>query len=61
MAEINKLSVDKVIDKLRSDEAPNTSRVMQLDEKIGTASEEIQRLRAARLRIKRTRPATSHD
>ena len=61
MAEINKLSVGKVIDKLRSNDAKNTPKIMQLDEKIKTADEEIQRLRAARLRIKQGRPATGHD
>ena len=57
MAEINKLSVGKLLDKLRSDDAQNTSRIMQLDEKIKTTNEEIQRLRTARLRLKRGRPA----
>jgi hypothetical protein len=61
MAEITKLSVGKVLDKLRSNEAPNTSRIMQLDEKIKTTDEEIQRLRAARLRLKRGQPATGRD
>jgi hypothetical protein len=58
MAEINKLSVGKVLDQLRGNEAPETSRMMQLDEKIRTTDEEIQRLRAAKLRLKRRRPAT---
>ena len=34
MAEINKLSVDKVLDKLRSNDASKNSRIEQLDEKI---------------------------
>jgi len=58
MAEINKLYVGKVLDQLRSYEAPKTSRMTQLDEKIKTTDEEIQRLRAAKLRLKRGRPAT---
>ncbi|MGO8913568.1 MAG: hypothetical protein ACLQDM_30195 [Bradyrhizobium sp.] len=58
MAEINKLSVGKVLDQLRSNEAPKTSRMMQLEEKIKTTDEEIRRLRAAKLRLKRGRPAT---
>jgi hypothetical protein len=33
MAEINKLSVGKVLDKLRRDDAPKKSKLMQLDEK----------------------------
>jgi hypothetical protein len=63
MAEINKLSVGKVLDKLRSDDAKNSSKIEQLDEKIKTIDEETQRLRAQRNRLKRgrqggtTRPA----
>ncbi len=57
MAEINKLSVEKVLNKLRSNDASNSSRAEQLDEKIKTADEEIQRLRAARARLKRGQPA----
>ncbi|HEX7566621.1 MAG TPA: hypothetical protein VF396_25730 [Bradyrhizobium sp.] len=57
MAEINKLSVEKVLNKLRGNDASNSSRIEQLDEKIKTADEEIQRLRAARARLKRGQPA----
>ena len=57
MAEINKLSVGKLLDKLRSDDAQNTSRIMQLDEKIERIDEEIQRLRAATRRLKPGRQA----
>ena len=57
MAEINKLSVEKVLNKLRSNDASNSSRIEQLDEKIKTTDEEIQRLRAARARLKRGQPA----
>jgi uncharacterized small protein (DUF1192 family) len=53
MAETTKLSVGKVLDKLRSNDAPTDSRITQLDEKIKTTDEEIKRLRAARLRLKR--------
>ena len=53
MAEINKLSVGKVLDKLRRDEALKNPRTSQLDKKIRTTEEEIQRLRAASLRLKR--------
>ena len=56
MAEINKLSVGKVLDRLRSNEVQKTSRMTQLDEKIKTTDEEIQRLRAAKLRLRRGRP-----
>jgi hypothetical protein len=57
MAEINKLSVEKVLNKLRSNDASSSSRIEQLDEKIKTTDEEIQRLRAARARLKRGQPA----
>ena len=57
MAEINKLSVEKVLNKLRSNDASNRSRIEQLDEKLKTTDEEIQRLRAARARLKRGQPA----
>ena len=53
MAEIAKLSVGKVLDKLRSADAPKSSKITQLDEKIKTVDEETQRLRAAELRLKR--------
>jgi hypothetical protein len=56
VAEINKLSVGKVLDKLRSNDAAKTSKIEQLDEKVKAAEEEIQRLRAARLRLKRGQP-----
>jgi hypothetical protein len=52
MAEINKLSVGKVLDKLRSNDAPKQSKTMQLDEKAKTMDEEVQRLRAATRRLK---------
>jgi uncharacterized protein involved in exopolysaccharide biosynthesis len=61
MAEINKLSVEKVLNKLRSNDASNSSRIEQLDEKIKATDEEIQRLRAARAGLKRGQPATKRD
>jgi hypothetical protein len=61
MAEINKLSVGKVLDKLRRNDAPEKSRMMELDDKIKAAEEEIQHLRAARRRVKRGQPATRRD
>ena len=61
MAEITKLSVGKVIEKLRSNDAPKSSKIEQLDEKIRTADEEIRRLRAARARLRRGPPATGRD
>jgi hypothetical protein len=53
MAEINKLSVGKVLDKLRRDDVPKNVKTNQFDKKIRTAEEEIERLRAASLRLKR--------
>lgn len=61
MAEINKLSVEKALNKLRDNDASNSSRISQLDEKIKTTDEEIQRLRAARARLRRGPPATGRD
>jgi len=46
MAEINKLSVGKVIEKLRSNDASNSSKIERLDEKTRALDEEI--LRALR-------------
>jgi hypothetical protein len=51
MAKINKLSVEKVLNKLRSNDAKN-SKINQLDKKIETANEDLQRLRAATRRLK---------
>ncbi len=53
MAEINKLSVGKVLEKLRSNDAKNSSRIEQLDEKMKIIDEERQRLRAQRNRLRR--------
>jgi hypothetical protein len=52
MAKINKLSVGKVLDKLRRNDAPQKSKFEQLDEKAEKMHEEIQRLRAATRRLK---------
>ncbi|MFL6504249.1 MAG: hypothetical protein ACJ8KC_02380 [Candidatus Udaeobacter sp.] len=52
MAKTNKLSVGKVLDKLRRSDAPQKSRLEQLDEKAANMQEEIQRLRAATRRLK---------
>jgi hypothetical protein len=59
MAEINKLSVGKVLDKLRRNDAPKKSKTMLLDEKVKTIDEEIQRLRAATRRLKRGQRAST--
>ena len=55
MAEINKLSVNKALDKLRSSDAKNSTKAEQLDDKIRTLEEETQRLRAQRNRLRRGR------
>jgi uncharacterized small protein (DUF1192 family) len=55
MAEINKLSVNKVLNKLRSEDAKNSTTLEQLDDKIKALDEETQRLRAQRNRLKRGR------
>jgi hypothetical protein len=52
MAEIAKLSVGKVLDKLRSNDAPKQSKTMLLDEKLRASEEELQRLRSATRRMK---------
>ncbi len=59
MAEINKLSVGKVIEKLRSNDASNGSKIAQLEEKTKVLDEEIERMRAARLRLQQGRPPTT--
>jgi len=51
VAETTKLSVGKVLDKLRSNDAPTKSTLTQLDDKIKEQDREIARLRAARLRL----------
>jgi len=51
MAEINKLSVGKVLDKLRGNKEEPKSKVTRLDDKMDTVDEEMQRLRAMRRRM----------
>jgi hypothetical protein len=53
MAEINKLSVGKLLENLRRDDAPKNVKTSQLEKKIRAADEEIERLRAANRRLKR--------
>ena len=45
MAEINKLSVSKVLDKLRSNDEQKKTKDMQRDEKLEALHEELRRLR----------------
>lgn len=52
MAETKKLSVEKALNKIRSDEA-SRSRSERRDEKMDELDEEIKRMRAQRLRLER--------
>ena len=52
MAEIDKLSVGKALEKLRGTEGTQSKKA-RLDEKIDALDEETRRLRALRLRIER--------
>jgi hypothetical protein len=51
MAETNKLSVGKVLDKLRRETDDPKSKVTRLDDKLDTLDEEVKRLRAMRRRL----------
>jgi uncharacterized small protein (DUF1192 family) len=55
MAVINKLSVNKVLDKLRSNDAKNSTKMELLDDKLEALNEETERLRAQRNRLKQGR------
>lgn len=52
MAEINKLDVGKVLEKLRSNDAEKTTKTRQLDDKIQAIDEEVSRMRAQTRRLK---------
>jgi hypothetical protein len=52
MAEINKLSVEKALEKLRQSDS-SKSKSAQLDEKDAQLDEEIKRMREQRLRLER--------
>jgi hypothetical protein len=52
MAKINKLSVEKALEKLRGGDRPK-SKDARLDEKIAQLDEEIKRMREQRLRLER--------
>ena len=58
MAEINKLPVGQVLDKLRSTDMPK-SKIKRLDEKTEVLEQEIQRLRAAKRRLARNQRGKS--
>jgi hypothetical protein len=59
MAETTKLSVAKVLDQLRSTNAPEKSKLTQLDEKLKAQAQDIERLRAARRRLESSQGAGS--
>ena len=52
MAETTKLSVEKALEKLRG-KAPRKSRMARHDDEIDKLDEEIERMRAQRLRLER--------
>ena len=52
MAEIKKLSVEKTLNKIRSEDAPKT-RSEKRDEEMEVLDEEIKRMRAQRARLDR--------
>ena len=52
MAETTKLSVEKALEKLRASDAPK-SKSTRRDEEIDRLDEEIERMRAQRLRLDR--------
>jgi len=52
MAEINKLSVEKALEKIRSGDAQKSQNA-RLDEKMDELDEEIKRMREQRLRLER--------
>jgi len=59
MAEINKLSVETALNKLREADAPKPASAQQ-DDRIAELQEEAKRLRAQRLRLAR-RPAPDRN
>lgn len=52
MAETKKLSVEKALNKIRSEDEPK-SRTERRDEEMDKLDEEIERMRAQRLRLER--------
>jgi hypothetical protein len=64
MAGINKLSVEKVLNKIRSADAPAPKfKTASLEKKLDAALEEVERLRAATRRLRPGKPAgrSKHD
>jgi hypothetical protein len=51
MTDDGKLSVGKVLDKLRANDGPQKTKLQQLDDKLKQQDDEIAQLRARRLRL----------
>jgi hypothetical protein len=60
MVEISKLSIEKALDKLRANDAKQ-SKEARLDSKIDVIDEEIERMRAQRLRLEQRQPNCNKD
>ena len=60
MAEINKLSVEKALDKLRAKDAKQSKEVV-FNDKIDALDEEIARMRAQRLRLEQHQRKRNKD
>jgi hypothetical protein len=59
MAEIRKLSVGKVLDKLRSNTDVPQSKITRLDENIETLGHRIERMKAAQSRLEQDQRSRS--
>jgi hypothetical protein len=53
MAEINKLSVEKVLNKLRSNDVQKATKHSKLEDEVRAIEEEVQRLRTSSARLRR--------
>jgi hypothetical protein len=60
MADINKLSVEKALDKLRASDA-RQSKGERFDDKIDALDEEIERMRLQRLRLEQSQRHRNKD
>jgi hypothetical protein len=53
MAEINKLSVEKALNKLRGNDVQKTAKSAKLDDEVRAIEEEVERMRKANARLRR--------
>jgi hypothetical protein len=53
MAEINKLSVEKALNKLRGNDVQKTTKSAKLDDEVRAIEEEVERMRKANARLRR--------